>query len=103
MSENPSNQSASNQSPANQDPASQRHHDGMPSHEQSGSPALRSFGTAWLVVGVLGLVGVVVAYVLSRSVGVWVAVPVLIVFILLGLMWRWQGSRRSERDEPPSY
>ena len=102
MDETPSNQNPYDQDAANDTPVGPSRSRGTPSPEQSGSPALRSFGTAWLVVGVLGLVALVAAYLLSRSVGVWVGVPLLVVFVLLGLMWRWQGARRSERDEPPS-
>jgi Flp pilus assembly protein TadB len=65
---------------------------------QSGSRTLRSFGTAWIVIGVLGLLALLVAYLLTDLVTVWVAVPLLLVFLMLGGMWHFQGRRRGPRD-----
>lgn len=67
-----------------------------------GSPSLRSLGTAWLTVGLVGLGALLVAYLLTDSAAVWVGVPLLAVFIMLGVMWLVQGRRHSVRDEPPS-
>lgn len=77
----------------------------MPEHRSEprrGSPSLRSLGTAWLVIGLLGLVALLVAYLLTDSTAVWVGVPLLAVFVMLGAMWRVQGRRHSVRDEPNS-
>ena len=60
---------------------------------ERGSESLRSFGTAWLVIGVLGLVLLLVAYLVTDSAAVGVAVPMLLVFLMLGGMWRVQGRR----------
>ncbi|NLJ52843.1 MAG: hypothetical protein GX344_01735 [Intrasporangiaceae bacterium] len=57
------------------------------------SPTLRSFGRALLTVGLVG-VGVLLAlYVVTDNARVDVAIPLLVVFILLGLMLLWQGRR----------
>jgi fatty acid desaturase len=68
------------------------------SEPRRGSDALRSFGTAWVVVGVLGLLVLLVAYLLTDLAAVWVAVPLLLVFLMLGGMWYVQGRRRTPRD-----
>jgi hypothetical protein len=62
---------------------------------ERGSETLRSFGTAWLVVGGLGLILLFIAYLVTDSPGVGVAVPILLVFLVLGGMWRIQGRRRN--------
>lgn len=72
------------------------------SEQRRGSPTLRSLGTAWLVIGLLGLVTLLVAYLLTDSPAVWIGVPLLAVFVMLGVMWRVQGRRHTARDEPPS-
>lgn len=61
-----------------------------------GSESLRSFGTAWLVIGVIGLVLLLVAYLVTDSPGVGVAVPILLVFLMLGAMWNVQGRRHRD-------
>ena len=60
---------------------------------ERGSESLRTFGNAWLVVGVVGLVLLLIAYLVTDSPGVGVAVPILLVFIALGGMWHVQGRR----------
>lgn len=60
---------------------------------EQGSESLRTFGNAWLVVGVVGLVLLLIAYLVTDSPGVGVAVPILLVFIVLGGMWHVQGRR----------
>jgi len=60
---------------------------------ERGSESLRTFGNAWLVVGVVGLVLLLIAYLVTDSPGVGVAVPILLVFIVLGGMWHVQGRR----------
>lgn len=68
--------------------------DGSP-EPRRGSESLRSLGTAWIVVGVLGLLALLVAYLLTDLSEVWVAVPLLLVFLMLGGMWLVQGRRRT--------
>lgn len=58
-----------------------------------GSESLRTFGNAWLVIGVVGLVVLFIAYLVTDSPGVGVAVPILLVFLMLGGMWHVQGRR----------
>lgn len=72
--------------------------DDSASESRRGSDSLRSFGTAWVVVGVLGLLVLLVAYLLTDLAAVWVAVPLLLVFLMLGGMWYVQGRRRTPRD-----
>ncbi|MGA8046198.1 MAG: hypothetical protein WCA30_08020 [Dermatophilaceae bacterium] len=60
---------------------------------ERGSDALRTFGTAWLVIGVIGAVLLLIAYLVTDSPGVGVAVPILLVFLMLGGMWNIQGRR----------
>lgn len=60
---------------------------------ERGSESLRTFGNAWLVIGVIGLVMLVIAYLVTDSPGVGVAVPILLVFLMLGGMWNIQGRR----------
>ncbi|MCA1781428.1 MAG: hypothetical protein ABR500_06045 [Dermatophilaceae bacterium] len=60
-----------------------------------GSESLRSLGTAWIVVGVLGLLALLAAYLITGWAEVWVAVPLLLVFLMLGGMWHVQGRRRA--------
>jgi fatty acid desaturase len=62
-----------------------------------GSESLRSLGTAWIVVGVLGLLALLVAYLVTDLSEVWVAVPLLLVFLMLGGVWFVQGRRRTPR------
>lgn len=59
-----------------------------------GSPALRSFGRAWLAVGLVGSGVLFVLYVITDNARVDVAVPLLVVFMMLGATWMWQGRRR---------
>lgn len=59
-----------------------------------GSPTLRSLGRAWLTVGLVGFGVLFVLYVITDNARVDVAVPLLVVFILLGALWMWQGRRR---------
>lgn len=59
-----------------------------------GSPTLRNFGRAWLAVGVVGSGVLFVLYVITDNARVDVAVPLLVVFIMLGALWMWQGRRR---------
>ncbi|KAB7744239.1 hypothetical protein GA707_12420 [Nostocoides sp. F2B08] len=60
---------------------------------EQGSESLRTFGNAWLVIGVIGLVLLFIAYLITDSPGVGVAVPILLVFLMLGGMWHVQGRR----------
>ena len=69
--------------------------DGSP---KRGSESLRSFGTAWIVVGVLGFLALLAAYLLTDLDAVWVAVPLLLVFLMLGGLWFVQGRRRTPPD-----
>ena len=63
---------------------------------ERGSESLRSFGTAWLVIGGIGLVLLLIAYLVTDSPGVGVAVPILLVFLMLGAMWNVQGRRHRD-------
>lgn len=59
-----------------------------------GSPTLRSFGRAWLIIGLLGFGLLFLAFALTGNARVDVAIPLLVVFVMLGVMWIWQGRRR---------
>lgn len=75
----------------------QRHGPGSAPGRVSGgrnSPTLRSFGRALLTVGLLGVGVLFVLYVITDNARVDVAVPLLILFILIGVMLLWQGRRR---------
>lgn len=63
-----------------------------------GSESLRSFGTAWIIIGVLGLLALLAAFLVTDLSAVWVAVPILLVFLMLGGMFVVQGRRRTPRD-----
>jgi hypothetical protein len=63
---------------------------------EHGSESLRTFGNAWLVIGVIGLGLLLIAYLVTDSPGVGVAVPILLVFLMLGGMWRVQGRRHRD-------
>jgi len=58
---------------------------------------LRSFGVALLAVGVVGLVATLVLYFVTDNVAVAVAVPVLVVFVLIGGMLLLQARRPPRR------
>lgn len=62
-----------------------------------GSPMLRSFGVALLAVGIVGLLLMVLLYVLTGNDAVYVAVPVMVVFVLIGGMLLLQSRRPTRR------
>lgn len=57
------------------------------------SPALRSFGRALLTIGLLGVGVLFVLYVITDNARVDVVIPLLVVFVLIGLLLLWQGRR----------
>lgn len=80
---------------SDQQPPVGPHDDASP---QRGSESLRSFGTAWIVIGVLGFLALLAAYLVTDLSAVWVAVPLLLVFLMLGGLWFVQGRRRTPQD-----
>ena len=62
-----------------------------------GSPALRGFGVALAMVGALGLSALGVIYLITDNRALGATAPIFIVFLMLGVMFAWQGQRRLRR------